>query len=279
VTVLKKVYYNGQFYEPSEVKIPLTDRAIWFGDGVYDAAIGKNQKIYMLSEHIERLMGNARRMDIPLFCSPCEIQKILTDLALGQEDVFLYFQLSRYSEGRSHSYSDTNRSNLLITATEITLPATETTLRLISARDVRYELCDVKTLNLLPSVLASKNAARHGADETVFIRSGFVTECSHSNISIIKNGSLITHPADEHILPGTARASLLRCARRMGIPVRERAFDYNELISADDVLVTSSSKLCLRAESVDGFPIRLNKFGVGIELCRAMRTEYEEATS
>ena len=275
---MKKVYYNGQFYEPSEVKIPLTDRAIWFGDGVYDAAIGKRQKIYMIDEHLERLVGNARRMDIPLFCPLSELRKILIDMASTSEDVFLYFQLTRYSEKRTHSYPDTDRSNLLITATEITLPATETTLRLISARDVRYELCDVKTLNLLPSVLASKNAARHGADETVFIRSGFVTECSHSNISIIKNGSLITHPADEHILPGTARASLLRLARTSGIPVRERAFDYGELIAADEVLITSTSKLCLRAESVDGNAFACNENGIGAFLCKAMRKEYEAQT-
>lgn len=276
---MKKVYYNGRFFDTSEVGIPLTDRAIWFGDGVYDAAIGKRQKIYMIEEHLERLVGNARRMDIPLFCPLSELRKILIDMASTREDVFLYFQLTRYSEKRTHSYPDTDRSNLLVTATEISLPSPEATMKLISAEDVRYELCDVKTLNLLPSVLASKNAARKNADETVFIRNGFITECAHSNVCIIKNGAVITHPTDEHILPGTARASLLRTARRMGIPVRERAFDYNELISADDVLVTSSSKLCLRAESVDGFPIRLNKFGVGIELCRAMRTEYEEATS
>ena len=272
---MKKAYYNGQFYDPSEVKIPLTDRAIWFGDGIYDAAIGRNQKIYMLEEHMERFIGNARRMDIPLFCPPSEIQKILTEFASGEGDVFLYFQLSRYSERRAHAYPDTDRSNLLITATEITLPTPETALKLVSARDVRYELCDVKTLNLLPSVLASKSAARQGADETVFIRNSLVTECAHSNVSVIKDGVLLTHPTDEYILPGTARASLLRLARKMGIAVRERAFDYSELLSADDVLVTSSSKLCLRAESVDGIRIGANDGGIGIKLCRAMREEYE----
>ena len=275
---MKKVYYNGRFFDASEVGIPLTDRAIWFGDGVYDAAIGKRQKIYMIDEHLERLVGNARRMDIPMFCSPSELRKILTDMASYSGDVFLYFQLTRYSENRSHSYRDTDRSNLLITATEISLPSPRATLKLISARDVRYELCDVKTLNLIPSVLASKAAAVQGADETVFIRNGVITECAHSNVSMIKDGALFTHPTDEHILPGTARASLLRIARSMGIPVREKAFGYAELLAADDILVTSSSKLCLRAESLDGISVGCEENSIAIRLCQAMRQEYEQYT-
>lgn len=123
---------------------------------------------------------------------------------------------------------------------------------LSSTEDTRFLHCDIKTLNLLPAVMAAQKAQEEGCQECVFHRGEVVTECSHSNISILKDGVLRTHPLDRYILPGIARKHLLMAAVRRNIPIDERPFTMDELRQADEVLVTSSSKLCLVAGQLEG---------------------------
>ena len=118
--------------------------------------------------------------------------------------------------------------------------------------DTRFFHCNVKTLNLIPSVIASENAKQAGCDETVFHRSGRVTECAHSNVHIIKDGVFVTAPTDNLILPGIARAHLIKACRKLGIPVSETPYTLDELMNADEIIVSSSGSLCLAAEEVDG---------------------------
>ena len=113
----------------------------------------------------------------------------------------------------------------------------------------------MKTLNLLPSVMASKAAQEAGVDEAVFHRGDIVTECAHSNISIVKDGVLMTHPDCELILPGITKALLISSAKKLGIPVCERPFTPSELTAADSVLVSSTTKPVLEAEKIDGDPL------------------------
>ena len=127
--------------------------------------------------------------------------------------------------------------------------------KLISLEDNRYKLCHIKTLNLIPSVLASQRAAEQGCDEAVLHRGSRVTECAHSNISMLKDGVLRTAPTDELILPGIARKHLIALAKENGVPVVEEPFSMVELMNADEAIVTSSSALCMRVESIDGIPV------------------------
>ena len=252
-------YYNGRICDVSEVAIPLTDRAVFFGDGIYDAAIGRNRVIYHEDEHIDRFIGNAKRMGIPLPFGQEELLGLLRELVKrsGEECFFLYFQLTRYGEGRRHACRERKKSNLLVTVTASALPDPKRRLSLVSYPDKRYEYCHIKTLNLLPAVLASSYAEGMGADEAVFHRGNVVTECAHSNISIIKGDTLITHPTDTHILPGITRARMIEICKEMGVKVEERCFTRGELLRSDAALVTSSSKLCTVARSVDGVNLRL----------------------
>ena len=113
--------------------------------------------------------------------------------------------------------------------------------------------CNIKTLNLIPSVMASEKARDAGAAEAVLYRPGeLVTECAHSNVHILKDGVLKTHPADNLILGGIARAHLLHACKALSIPTDETAFTLSELFAADEVIVTSSSNLCIRADRIDG---------------------------
>ena len=271
-------YYDGRFRNAARPFIPLSDRAVFFGDGIYDAAIAKGGRIFMLEEHLERFLENAAALEIPLPESEDRLRQILLKIAkaaAGDGVSFIYFQLSRYGRRRAHAVSDEGRSNLLITASSLTLKPPCETVSLIRYPDLRHGICNRKTLNLLISVMAAREAEKRGADEAVFVRDGLVTECSHSNVHILKDGVLLTHPTNERILPGISRRHMLSVAGEMGIPIIERPFSEQELAEADEVLVTSTSKLALRARSYEGHLYRTEKDSLGEAIALKMRRDFD----
>lgn len=274
-------YYNGEFFNKKDVRIPLSDRAVFFGDAVYDAAIGRNGGVFMLDEHLRRFYDNCDSMDIKPYVTFVDLKSLILSIIkktdYEENDYFVYFQASRNSVQRTHSYSDEAGSNLLITVTPISIPPAKKRLKLISYPDIRYELCDIKTVNLIPAVLASKYADCKGADEAVFIKDGNVTECAHSNIHILKDGILYTHPENGAILPGISKKHLLCVCNRLKITYVEKAFTAIEMQSAEQVLVTSSSKLCLLAESFDGTYYDNANNSLGDTLASTMREDYFKA--
>ncbi len=251
-------YYNGSFLPYRELRVPLSDRAIYFGDGVYECLIGGGGSVYQWQEHMARLRFGAEFMRLSI--TDCEgLYSAATRLIelSGYERYVIYVQLSRASEHRAHAVRDFSRTNLLMTVTELEdFDCRE--ISLITREDIRYRMCHVKTLNLIPSVLASHDAIMTGADEAVFIRGGTVTECAHSNVFILEGGTLITHPKDEYILPGITRETLIRIAEKHGIPTVECGFGKERLITADEVIITSTTKLARRASSIDGTPLKMN---------------------
>ncbi len=269
-------YYNGKYGLKEEISIPLSDRAIYFGDGVYDAAIGKNGKIFLSNEHILRFLGNAKKLEIAHNYTYDNILSILEKCAemSGYESYFLYFQLSRGAKRRSHSYIGATQTNLLVTAEEFRLPDIKKPLSLITAEDLRYYYCNIKTINLLPAVIASGAAEKSGADEAVFCRGNTVTECAHSNISILKDRILYTHPKSNLILPGITRAHLLSTCKKLGIKYLETPFTTKELFSADEVLITSTSKLCRIADRIDNVRVGGKDSDTAEKICRYMINEF-----
>ena len=132
-------YYNGLFTSKENIKIPLTDRSIFFGDGIYDAAIGRKGKIFMLKEHLSRFYLNASLMKLHCPLDKTRLEETLLKLAAfaDKECFFIYFQLSRYSNERRHSYPANQPGNLLITTSKIDLPDKRKKLKLITKKDIR----------------------------------------------------------------------------------------------------------------------------------------------
>ena len=250
-------YYNGAFAKTDDIRIPLSDRAIYFGDGIYDAAIGKGGRIFLIDEHIKRFISNAKRLGFPHIPTYKDLSELLSDTVkrASLDEYFVYFQISRNAETRMHSALGCSTANLMITVSEFSVKNDDKPISLITYPDNPNHYCDIKTLNLLPSVLASTAASEAGCDEAVFHRGATVTECAHSNISILKSGILYTHPTSELILPGITRRHLLIACESLGIPYREHAFTVDDLYCADEVLVTSTSRLCRCATSINGRPV------------------------
>lgn len=250
-------YYNGEIAPIEELKIPALDRAVYFGDGCYEAVMTVNGKIYAADDHINRFFSSMKLLGIEPAWTKEELRAILEDLVsrLDSDIGKLYWQSSRGTAPRSHAFPKDAKANLLVFLNPGALPDFHNEISLVSVEDIRFEICNVKTLNLIPSVLATDVAMKAGCDEAVLHRGEIVTECAHSNISIIKNGVLVTHPADNFILPGTVRKHMLDICHRESIPVIERPFTMDELRDCDEAVVTASFSAVRRAVRLDGSPI------------------------
>lgn len=252
-------YYNGKTATIEQMTIPMTDRAFYFGDGVYDAVMCRNNIPYLLDEHLERFYKNNFALGISVPLEKEELYKEICSLVkeVDSEEKFVYFHVSRGSGIRSHTF-ESAKGNLCIMIIPQEVGNIKEKMKVCLKEDIRYKLCNIKTLNLLPSVLAAQYAKENGCDETIFLRDGFVTEGSHSNVSILKDGKLITAPADCHILAGVARAHLIASAKKHNIPVEERRYDAAELCGADEVIITSSSKIARGVCTIDGVNVGNN---------------------
>ena len=246
-------YYNGEIGPIEEMKVSMTDRAFYFGDGVYDAVMCRNNIPYLLCEHIERFYRNCERLAIVIPKSKKELYECICLLAkmVEADEKFIYFHTSRGSALRAHSASPTI-GNICIMITPQKIGDIKLKMSATTVPDTRYQLCDIKTLNLLPGVLAAQYAERLGTEEAIFHRNGIVTEGSHCNVSIISNGKIVTAPANCYILPGVTRAHLIAEAQKIGVMVEEREYSLDELKSADEILITSSSKLLRGVDLLDG---------------------------
>jgi len=250
-------YYNGKFGEIETMSVPMNDRVCYFGDGVYDASYSRNYKIFALDEHIDRLYNSAALLRIDIHETKEEMRGILTEMVAKMDtgENFVYWQVTRGTAMRNHIFPKEGRANLWIVIYPKNIVDTYKKIKLITKPDTRFFHCNIKTLNLIPAVMASEEALEAGCDETVLHRDGRVTECAHSNVHILKDGVFRTAPTDNLILPGIARAHLIGACRRLGIPVDETPFTVEEMMAADEVIVTSSGSLCLAAEEIDGIAV------------------------
>ena len=252
-------YYNGEMGPLEEMKVPMGDRALYFGDGIYEATCVANRVPFALDDHLDRMYNSLRLMEIPFTMGreeiKAELQKVI-DAAEEAPCLFLYWQFSRGVCMRNHPFPGAEvKPTLMIYVKPVTMKDMNKRYKLISMEDIRYKLCNIKTLNLIPSVLANQRAVERGCDEAVLHRGSRVTECAHSNISLLKDGVLHTAPTDELILPGITRKHLLQLCAAHGIPVVEAPYSMVELMNADEIIVSSSSALLMGVESIDGIPV------------------------
>ena len=262
-------YYNGKIGELEEMSVPMGDRVCFFGDGVYDATYSRNYKIFTLDEHIDRFYRSAELLRIEIGMSKDELRALLCDLVkkMDDGDNFVYFQATRGTGERNHLFPEGQSANIWVNIFHKNIVDVYKRVKLITLEDTRFFHCNIKTLNLIPSVIASQLAKEAGCDEAVLHRNGRVTECAHSNVHIIKDKKLITAPTDNLILAGIARAHILRACKSLGIGVEERPYTLEELKGADEIMISSAGSLCLAADTIDGAAVG----GKAPELLRSLQ--------
>ena len=251
-------YYNGKVGPIEEMMVPMNDRACYFGDGVYDATMAVNHVPMHFDDHIDRIYNSAKLIDIEIPMPKEEMKRILQSLIdqVEGDSLFVYWQVTRGVGMRNHPYSAAgDKPSIWAFVRPNKMRDPFGVYKCITLEDKRFYYCNIKTINLLPAVIANQRAVEAGCDETIFHRGDRVTECSHSNVHMIRDGVLHTAPCDNLILPGIARKHILEICREEGIPVVEEPFTVDEMMAADEVFFSSSSALTCRIGEIDGKPV------------------------
>ncbi len=255
------VYVNGKFVPRSEAVVSVEDRGFVFGDGVYEVVRAIRGRLFATRFHNERLERSLAgiRIELQGQDSPARFVEIGRQL-LGDNDLLdgeatLYIQVTRGATTRAHYFPPANTPpTIYISAARFT-PNRELAERGASAithPDLRWGRCDLKTLNLLPNVLASQTAKEQGAFEAMLIRDGLVTEGAKTNFFGVVDGTLRTHPCDSHILPGITRSVLRDLAGEIGIDVDETPIAEDEIPGLSELFLTGTTTDVMPVVQLDG---------------------------
>jgi D-alanine transaminase len=241
------LWLNGEILSMSEAHLNVEDRGFQFADGVYEVIRFYNGMPFTLDLHLERLWKSAVGIQITPPLTPDSLGDQIGDFIgkTGIRDGMIYLQLTRGVSPRNHLIPDEIAPTLLFYARPLpplTAPGNGEGVSLLSVPDERWKRCWVKSIALLPNVLAKNAAVAAGADEAVFIDLGFVTECSTSNLFAVIGDKLVTHPVGTKVLPGITRHLVLEIAAELGIEVDERAIREEEAPRADELFITSTTR-------------------------------------
>jgi D-alanine transaminase len=254
---MKIGYFNGIFGNPDEMTVPFNDRAVFYGDAVYDAILVLDRKPFTLDLHLDRLYKSCAMAEIA-FTMPREELKgeIAKLLSMGEDgQTMLYIQITRGTAPRKHEFPENAKPNLLMFVSPIKTPPKDKRASLLSIEDLRFQYCNIKTTNLMPNVFAAQKATSQGATEALLHRGDRVTEAAHSSILMLKDGALVVPPLDELILPGITRAILVSLCGELGVPVVEKIITVDELKDADEVILCSTTKNVIFVYEIDGQPV------------------------
>ena len=255
-------YVDGRITALRDATVHVEDRGLQFADALYEVAAVMNGELLDWEPHLARLRRNCAAIfiDFPMTDAALTLQARRLVAVNGHEDALLYIQLSRGVAKRDHSFPSHPRASLIMTVRRFDfaqrIGQQKTGVGVITVNDMRWQRVDMKTTGLLANVLAKQDAKAAGAFEAWMVSAdGTVREGGSTNAYIVKDGVIITHPLSAHILPGIARATLLRLARDAQMTVIERPFSLDEALAADEALLTSTTAPLLPVVRIDGRPV------------------------
>lgn len=259
-------FVNGKFMPLEEATVSVEDRGFQFGDGIYEVIRTYHGHPFQLDAHLARLERSAKAIELSL---PWTIQQWATYIRdgikrSGYPESKVYLQLTRGPAPRDHVFPASAKPTSVMTVREMKPvdPALQAAgVAVMTMDDWRWGRCDIKSVNLLPNVMARQKAKQAGAFEAVFIRNGQVTEGAVSNVMVVKAGRVLTAPEGEFILSGVTRTLVLELARKEGLLVEERFVSVDELLRADEIFLTGTTVEVLPVIRVDGTPIGSGKPG------------------
>ncbi|CAM3822483.1 D-amino-acid transaminase [Alkalicoccus chagannorensis] len=249
-------FYRDRFVDIQEDVLPIEDRGHQFGDGIYEVIRVYSGVPFTLEEHLERLERSAEaiRMPLPYSIDDIRSRALQAYEDTGLEEAEIYLQITRGAWTRQHHFPEPAAPVLSMVAgpaREVSSTLRASGVKVITTEDIRWKRCWIKSLNLLPNVMAKQEAKDHGAHEAVFVDGDAVTEGSSTNIFRVKDGVLETHPATERILHGITRRMVLQAAEQIGLPCRELPFTKQELLESDEAFLTSTTMEVLGIDQID----------------------------
>ncbi len=257
------VYLNGTYLDRAKAVVSVDDRGFLFGDGVYEVTRATQGQLFEGERHMRRLArgldGIALELPAGFAGELLEVsERLLRENALEEGDAIVYLQVTRGTAPRTHYFPPPGtKPTVFLSATRLKVPddVRARGASVITLPDERWGRCDLKTVNLLPNVLAKQKAVIAKAFEAVLVSDGVMIEGASSNSFAVVNGVLRTHPATHRILAGITREVLLELAAELGIPVAERAVTLEELAGASEVMVTATTADVMPVVQVDGRPV------------------------
>jgi D-alanine transaminase len=256
-------YVNGVYRALRDAMVNVEDRGYQFGDGIYEVIFAHNGRLADAALHLARLTRSLQEIELGLTLSPAALMVIIREV-LRRNRVktgLVYIQVTRGVARRDHGFPvPAVRPSLVITARHRPAPPQNVAAwagAAICLPDERWARCDIKSINLLPNVLAKQKARLAGAYEAIlYDEENIVTEGASSSVWMVDaDGILCTHPLDHHILPGCTRAALLEAVSGSKTQLREAPFTVDALRAAREIFVTSATSFIKPITRLDGAPV------------------------
>lgn len=268
-----------EFAHRDSLTYPYEERGLQFGDGVYEVIRVYEGRCYLLEEHVQRLFRSAKAIKLSLDYTEEELTHLLLTLVEEnnvQNDAKIYLQVTRGSATRDHVFPEGDiEPNLYAYIEDLprNLEGLTNGVPVITERDTRWENCYIKSLNLLPNVLAKQAAKEQGCFEAILHKDGIVTEGSSANVYLVKDGKIFTFPTTKRILHGCVRMRVEQFAEELSIPFIEESFTLEDIPVADELFLTSSTAEIMPIVQVDGQQINDGRPG---PITRKLQTAYEQ---
>lgn len=259
-------YLNGAYLPLQDAVIPIEDRGFQFADGIYEVIRIYNTIPFCLTEHLKRLERSAAGILMALPLTIAEFRDICDEVIKrsGLSEAWIYIQVTRGVYPRRHNFPpDSVLPTVIVYIREFKEHPAEWRQQgvdVITIPDIRWKRCDIKSISLLPNVLAKEQAVRAGAFEAIQINDdGFVTEGSSTNVFFIKKNILYTYPVGDGILSGITRNVIFSIATKAGLTIREEAHPLKDYLNAEEVFISSTTIEIVPVRSIDKTPINNGK--------------------
>ncbi len=262
------VYLNGQFLPKGEAKLSVDERGFLFGDGIYEVTRAVRGQLFESDRHLKRMWRGIRELRLN-FTMPSEAVveahlRLLRENGLTEGEAYIYLQVTRGAAPRTHHFPPADTPvTVFMSATRFVPPNDKraTGVSAVTYPDYRWSRCDLKTVNLLPAVMAKQNATDHEAFESIFVRGAVLTEGSHTNVFGVLDGELRTYPNSNYILPGITRDVVVELAHEHGIPVSETPIYTHEVPRLQELFLTGTTSDIMPIVRLDGASVGTGRPG------------------
>ena len=260
------VYLNGTLTPLSQATIPVLDRGFIFGDGIYEVIPIYRHKPFRAAHHMARLARSLAAIGITNPHTEAEWLRLIAQVtgASGLPDQLVYIQVTRGVAKRAHAFPAVSTPTVFIMTNPLSLPSAQARaegVSCVSMEDKRWLRCEIKSVSLLGNVLAAQFAVEHQATEAIQFRDDWLTEASASNVWVVKDGVLLAPPKDNLILEGIRYGLIEELCAANAIPFVSRRIHRDEVLTADEILLSSASKEVLAVTRLDARSIGNGKPG------------------
>ena len=275
------VYLNGEFMPLEAARIPVLDRGFIFGDGVYEVVPVYSRHPFRLPEHLRRLQHSLEGIRLANPLADPEWTRLTHDIIARNpgDDQSIYFQITRGAARRAHEFPREVTPTVFMMSSPLVTPPREQVengVACVSATDFRWLKCDVKSVSLLGNCLLKQIAIDAGVVEVVLFRDGYLTEASACNVCVVRNGVLLAPPKNHLILPGITYDVVLELAAANRIPLEMREVSEQEVRTAQEIWITSSTKEVLAVTALDGRAVGEGRPGAVFRRIYALYQDYKQ---